>query len=126
MMRFEYSKADRKLIRKLAGIAWERQLRDELAKIGRIISEMASGDLSPFDASKQLHDFHNGISRELYNLYSASDPWFAVCRAHYYGVLNDNDIADASDNVRKGLQLFAEGFREKSGFETFTGTQQDE
>jgi hypothetical protein len=126
MMRYEYSNADRKLIRKLADIAWERQLRAEIAKIGRVISEMASGDLSPFDANERVHDFHNGISRELYILYSGSDPWFAVCRAHFDGVLTDNDIAGASDKLRKGLQQFAERFRENLGFETSAGTQQDD
>ena len=124
-MRYEHSKADRKFVRKLADIAWERRLRDELAKIGGIISKMASGDLSPFDANERVYDFHNGISRELYNFYSGSDPWFAVCRAHYDGVLTDDDIADASDNLRKGLQQFAERFCERNGVKTFTTIQQD-
>ncbi|TWU32664.1 hypothetical protein Q31b_58220 [Novipirellula aureliae] len=118
MMQHESTKADRKLVRKLASIAWERQLRDELAKIGGVISEMTSGDLSPFDVNECVHEFHNGISRELYNLYAASDPWFAVCRAHFDGVLTDEDLVNASDSVRAGLQQFAERLQEYNGIQT--------
>ena len=117
-MQDEYAKADRKLVRKLAGVAWERQLRDELNSIGCVIAEMQSGDLSPFDVNERVHQFHNGISRELYNLYSGPDPWFAVCRAHYDGVLTDEDLVDASDSVRKGLQQFAERIQEYNGVQT--------
>jgi hypothetical protein len=109
----ELTKGDRKLVRELAGIAWERRLRDELLKIGVFISEMTTGKLSPFEVNDCVHQFHNGISRELFNMYSASDPWFAVCRAHYDGVLTDEDFVNASDRVRAGMRLFAEQDREK-------------
>ncbi|MCU0720544.1 MAG: hypothetical protein MUC83_12620 [Pirellula sp.] len=104
----ELTKRDRKLVRELAGIAWERRLRDELLKIGEFISEMTTGKLSPFEVNDCVHQFHNGISRELFTLYSASDPWFAVCRAHYDGVLTDEDLVNANDRVRSGLQRFTE------------------
>ena len=109
----ELTKGDRKLVRELAGIAWERRLRDELLKIGVFISEMTTGKLSPFEVNDCVHQFHNGISRELFNMYSASDPWFAVCRAHYDGVLTDEDFVNASDRVRAGMRLFAEQDQEK-------------
>jgi hypothetical protein len=73
---------------------------------------MDAGNLSPFDANDAVHQFHNGISRELYNLYAVSDPWLAVCRAHYDGVLTDDDFAEASDNIRDGLKQFADLFNE--------------
>ncbi|MFN7292203.1 MAG: hypothetical protein ACK5T6_16570 [Pirellula sp.] len=104
----EFSKGDRNQIRQLASIAWERRLRDELLKIGVFISEMATGKLSPFEVNDCVHQFHNGISRELFNLYSASDPWFAVCRAHNDGVLTDEDFINASDLMRAGMRRFAE------------------
>ena len=110
-MQEKHSKADRKFIRTLAGIAWERQLRDELIKIGDVITEMESGGLSPFDVSDRVHQFHNGISRELFTRYSVSDPWFAVCRAHCYGVLTDEDLVNASDNVRMRLKNSLTTFR---------------
>lgn len=110
-MHNSHTKSERKLIRQLASTAWERQLREELKKIGGVLSEMESGHLSPFDADAAVHAFHNGVSRELYNRYSDSDPWFAVCRAHFDGVLTDEDFSGASDNIRQGLKQFADRFQ---------------
>jgi hypothetical protein len=120
-----HTKSERKLIRELAEIAWERQLRDALKSIGVVISEMAAGNLSPFDANDAVHQFHNGISRELYNLYSGSDPWFAVCRAHYDSILTEEDLAHASDNIRAGLKQFADRFHEYNGIQTAPTTRND-
>ncbi len=86
-------------------------MREELKKIGGVLSEMESGHLSPFDADAAVHAFHNGVSRELYNRYSDSDPWFAVCRAHFDGVLTDEDLSGASDNIRAELKQFADRFQ---------------
>ncbi len=108
----EYTKADRKLIRKLAGIAWTRELHAEIVKLGDVISRMESGEITPFDANDCIHQYHNGVSRELFNTYSLSDPWFAVCRAHYDGVLTDSDLSGASEYIQQGIQQFAERFRE--------------
>jgi hypothetical protein len=110
-MHNSHTKSERKLIRQLASTAWERQLREELKKIGGVLSEMESGHLSPFDADAAVHAFHNGVSRELYNRYSDSDPWFAVCRAHFDGVLTDEDLSGASDNIRAELKQFADRFQ---------------
>jgi hypothetical protein len=71
--------------------------------------------VSPFDANEAVHRFHNGISRELFIQYSVADPWIAVCRAHYDGVLTDDELSDASDNLRIGLKDFADRFREYNG-----------
>lgn len=107
-----HTKSERKLIRKLADMAWQRQLRDALKDIAGVVSQMDAGNLSPFDANDAVHQFHSGISRELYNRYSVSDPWLAVCRAHYDGILKDDDFAEASDNIHNGLAQFADRFRE--------------
>ncbi len=105
------TKSEHKLIRQLASTAWERQLREELKKIGGVLLETESGHLSPFDVDAAVHAFHNGVSRELCNRYSDSDPWFAVCLAHFDGVLTDEDFSGASDNIREGLKQFAYHFQ---------------
>lgn len=120
-----HTKAERKLVRKLADIAWERQLREALKVVGSVISEMASGNVSPFDANDAVHQFHDGISRELYNVYSASNPWFAVCRAYYDGVLTAEDLAIASDKIRTGLKQFSERFQEYNGISPAPATTND-
>ena len=71
------------------------------------IAEMEKNSLSPFDVNDSIHRFHNGASRDLYKQYSDSLPWWGVCRAYFDGVLADDDLVDASDEVRNGIREFA-------------------
>lgn len=115
-MQISHTKSERMLVRQLANTAWERQLREELKKIGGVLSDMESGNLSPFDVNAAIHAFHNGVSHELYNKYSGSDPWWAVCRAHYDGILRDENFTGACDSLRAGLKQFADHFQEVNDF----------
>ena len=97
----EFTKSEKRRIRELAAIAWERQLRSELTTIGDAIKRMTEHQASPHDINDLIHEFHDGISRELFNRFSGSKPWLAVCLAHIYdSVLTDGDIAGCSDKMR--------------------------
>jgi hypothetical protein len=106
----DLTKADKKKVRQLAGIAWERELRCELRKIAAAIEDMENNSLSAFDVNDSIHRFHNGASRELFKRYSDSLPWWGVCRAYFDGVLTDEDLADAIDEVRNGVRELAASF----------------
>lgn len=106
----DFTKSERKTIRKLAALAWERQLRSELHKIATAISDMDKELLTPFEVNEIIHDFHNGISRKLFHRYSDSQPWFSVCRAHYDKVFSDDELTEASDKIRDGFRKFAKDF----------------
>ena len=107
----EFTKAEKRFVRDLAALAWERQLRSELAKLGDAIGRMIDNQLSPHEVNDLVHEFHNGVSRDLFNRFSSNKPWFSVCRAHYDCVLTDNDIAGASEKIRHGINEFAKTFR---------------
>ena len=106
----DLTKADKKKVRQLAGIAWERELRHEILGIMTAINEMENGSLSPFDVNDRIHKFHNGASRDLYRQYSESLPWLGVCRAFFDRVLTDDDLVDASDEVRAGIAEYLASF----------------
>jgi hypothetical protein len=109
-MSADLSKSERRKIRQLAEVAWDRQLRGELHKLAAAIADMAEGKITPFDVNEQVHRFHNGVSRDLFCMYSSSDPWYAVCRAHFDGVLTDDDLSDASDEIKQRIATFAANF----------------
>ena len=117
----DLTKAERKQIRRLAGIAWERELRDELRKIATAIHEMENDTLTPFDVNDSIHRFHNGASRDLYRQYSDSLPWLGVCRAYIDRVLSDDDLLNTSDEVRNGIREFAASFAKLDAEEGITG-----
>ena len=68
------------------------------------INEMEDGSLSAFDVNDRIHTFHNGVSRDFYKEYSQSLPWSGVCRAYLECVLTDDDLVDASDELRGGIE----------------------
>ena len=109
-MQGDFTKSERKRIRQLASLAWERGLRIELQKIAGAMEEMESGGLTAFEVTDRIHQFHDGPSRDLYKQFSKSVPWLEVCRAHIDGTLSDDDIADASDNIRDGIREFGASF----------------
>ena len=86
-MRSDFTKSEKKRIRQLADLAWDRGLRLELRKIAVAIEEMENGRLTPFDVTDRIHKFHDGAARDLYKQFSSSLPWLAVCRAHLDGDL---------------------------------------
>ena len=113
----DFNKSDRRRVRELADIAWERQLRDELLAIGDAITAMRNNTITPHDVNQLIHQFHNGTSRELYNRYSSGQIWIAVCRAHYDGILSDEDVSDVSEKLRDELRRFAETYRTINGLD---------
>lgn len=125
-MAIDFTKSERKTIRKLAELAWERQLRSELHKIAAAIADMDREVLSPFEVNQEIHNFHNGVSRNLFNRYSDSQPWFSVCRAHYDKVLSDDDLIDASDTIRNGIREFAKNFEYMYELDNTVDPQEDE
>ena len=59
----DLTRADKRRVRQLADLAWERELRFELRKIGVAIQEMENASLSPFEVNDNIHRFHDGPSR---------------------------------------------------------------
>ena len=96
----------KKKVRQLADIAWDRELRDEIRGIATAINEMKDGSLSAFDVNDRIHKFQNGVSRDSYKEYPQLLPWSGVCRAYVECVLTDDDLVDASDELRGGIGEF--------------------
>ena len=107
-MQGNFTKSERTRIRQLADLAWDRALRRELRNIAVAIDEMESGQLSPFDVTDRIHEFHDGAARELYRQFAGSKPWLGVCRAHFDGILTDDEIVSAGGNIQEGIQEYSQ------------------
>ncbi len=108
----DYSKAEKQQIRRLAGLAWERQLRAALEVVGQSISQMTNDQKSVFDVAEEVHRYHDGVAQDLYKIFSRSLPWIGVCRAYCDRVINDEDVADISDRLKAELSLHVEMFQQ--------------
>lgn len=63
------SKTVRRMLREWCGIAYRRELRDELAKLHDQFHQWENETLSEFELSDAIHKFHQGAARDLYVRY---------------------------------------------------------
>lgn len=87
-VRLDFSKRERALLRRLAEEAWESELREPLTELFEDFGKWASDGMSAFDLSDRIHQFHHGISRELYVRYTTLGPDMLVSRAVALGLLD--------------------------------------
>jgi hypothetical protein len=111
------TKATRRRLRELAGIAYTRELGAELAKLEADFSKWRSGEIDPFELSDRIHQFHDGIARDLYVRYRNLAPQQTVARALVSHVLDRAEIpSDLLRALEPAIQFF-ETFSEKTGIE---------
>ncbi len=85
-----YTKAERRQLRELAGLAGDRELGAELARLEASFAEWRAGRISPYELSDRIHKFHQGPARDLYVLYTRVHPDTLVARAVAYDLLQEN------------------------------------
>ena len=75
------TKSQKKHLRYLVGIAYDRELGVALDWLFEIYQQWKIGEIEAWDVNEEIHKHHNGISRELYNRYAYPDPCLLVARA---------------------------------------------
>ena len=101
MMQERWSKKQRRELRELQGLAWERELEEALCLLRSDFEAWEKGEISAFELSDRIHKFHNGRSRELFNLYSGSlDNWW-VGHTIAKGVIDESELSDDLCDVLK-------------------------
>lgn len=98
----ELTKAQRKHLRSLSGKAYERELSQALDDLFSRFQLWKKGDLPPWDLNQEIHEFHDGRSRDLYRLYIMNyDPIFCVAYALAKEIIG---IDEVHENCRAMLQ----------------------
>ena len=65
----------KKRLRELAGIGYERDLAHCPGVVKNSFEKWEAGEISVWDLNDKIHEFHDGIARELYKVYSSiGDP----------------------------------------------------
>lgn len=104
-----YTKTQKKKLRELAGIANERELDLELEILYHHFENWRNKKKSSFELSDLIHKFHQGPSREIWKMYTYSDPDTAVSRAVALGLLKKEDIPkNLLDILNSKIGFFAD------------------
>lgn len=88
----EITKTARKALRRWANTAYDRELGAELANLGIAIETCRAGECSPQAVSEQIHQFHDGVARDLFRFYTRASPESAVVQAVVGGVIAEAEL----------------------------------
>ncbi len=88
----DFTRAERRTLRELAGVAGDRELGAELARLEASFRAWRAGQISPSALSDRIHAFHHGPARDLYVLYTRVPPETLVARAVASAILREDEI----------------------------------
>jgi hypothetical protein len=106
-MNERFSKPEKRLLRDLAAEAHESELSEALGELYEEFTKWADNGLGAFEMNEKIHEFHNGVSRELYKQYVLNDPHFAVAAGLSRKVLAHSQVApELLEKLRPLLEAF--------------------
>lgn len=77
-MKNEYSKPFKKEMRRIAGIAYQREMDEELGKLYEQFKKWEKKEIDCFQLNDIIHKYHDGISRQLYKLNQMGADYLAI------------------------------------------------
>lgn len=105
----EVTESQRRRLRELSGIAHERDLSTELAKLEADFRRWRAGELDAHELSNLIHRFHQGPARQLFSKYDHSNLDFAVAHAIHRRVISETEAgADLLEILRPHLAFLRE------------------
>jgi len=100
----EFTKVQRRRLRELGAVAYERELSTELSKLETEFGRWRAGEIDGHELSDHIHQFHQGPARKLFSKYDHSNLDFAVAHAIHRGVITEEEAgADAIEMLRVHL-----------------------
>jgi hypothetical protein len=83
----------KRALRELAGRAYEIELGRALAVLHSEFGRWEQGEVTAFELSEAIHQFHQGRARELFSMYTQGHPKAAVAHAIHSGILDRRQVA---------------------------------
>jgi hypothetical protein len=117
-MRREWTKSQRRLLRELAGKAYDRELAREIGALEADFARWRRGEIDVHDLSEQIHRFHNGPARRLYLDYTGTHLELSVGAALGRGVLTEEEATPEILEALKGLIELARERRDEDDDES--------
>ena len=87
----EFTKAQRRKLRELGAIAYERDLSAELSKLETEFERWRASEIDAHELSDRIHGFHQGPARKLFSTYDHANRNFAVAHAIHRGLITEEE-----------------------------------
>ncbi len=86
------AKKEKRYFRDMAALAHERELSAELKELQSKFELWNKGKIDSFELNQEIHEFHDGTSRDLYKRYAMGDIYPAVAYAIANGTITESEI----------------------------------
>lgn len=86
------TKAQMKEVRKLAGVAYERELAKAARDLRDQFDSWQRGEMDVFELNERIHQFHNGVSRDLYKQYAMGQASWNLAAAIRNDVVKESEV----------------------------------
>jgi len=100
----------KKELRQHADRAWEAEMRAALGALAAKFDDWRAGNMSSTDLNAAIHQFHDGVAREIWKRFSTNDPKIPLAHAVAVGFI---DEATLPSEVRDYIGSMVEFFREQ-------------
>jgi hypothetical protein len=88
-----FTKSERKELRRLASLAYERELGKALRELEENFRQWKKSKISVFELSDRIHKFHNGIARDLWSFYETGHTELSVRHAIAEGIILETKVS---------------------------------
>lgn len=106
-MKRDLTKSQRRRIRELAGIAYDRELSRELTALEAEFARWRSGAIGAHDLDEKIHQFHQGPNRRLFTTYTGGAVELAVAAAIANGIISEAEAGPEMLEILRGGIEFA-------------------
>ena len=107
----DFTKKQKAEIRKLQGLAWKRELEEELGSLESNFEAWRNSEIDAFDLSDLIHKFHDGESRQLYKYYTYRNSPYAVPSAIAKSIISESEVSkELLDIIAGDIQHFRETY----------------
>lgn len=106
----EISKALKKELRQHADRAWEAEMRAALGALAAKFDHWRAGSMSSADLDAAIHEYHDGVAREIWKRFSTNKREMPLAHAVAVGLI---DEATLPLEVREHIASMVEFFREQ-------------
>lgn len=107
----EATKAQKRHLRELASKAHERELAAALKELQADFGKWQAAQITAWELNERIHKHHDGISRELFSVYSNLKPDMAVARAVFNKVIAWDEVREDCRPLLESMVAFFEGQR---------------
>ncbi len=100
-------KAQRRELRRLAALAYDRELAKELEAVEVQFRQWRAGNLDVHQLSDLIHQFHDGVARDLFVMYTGGQLGSVVAQAVARNALHENELPlDLRELLREQIAFY--------------------